>query len=66
VVFRDLERYFNVKFVVQQKHLLNCHFNGTFFEPKLHDVLNVVKYVLAIDYQQKEDTIYISGQSCGK
>jgi transmembrane sensor len=66
IVFHDLERYFNVKFEIQQKQLLQCHFSGTFFEPKLQEVLNVIKYVLAIEYQQEENTIYISGQSCGK
>jgi ferric-dicitrate binding protein FerR (iron transport regulator) len=66
IVFQDLERYFNVKFEIQQKQLLHCHFSGTFFEPKLEEVLNVIKYVLAIEYKKKENTIYISGQSCGK
>lgn len=66
IVFHDLERYFNVKFEIQQKELLYCHFSGTFFEPKLQEVLNVIKYFLAIEYQQKENTIYISGQSCAK
>jgi transmembrane sensor len=65
-VFRDLERCFGTKFVIEQKHLLNCHFNGIFFEPKLQDVLNVIKYALAIEYNQKEDTVYITGQGCGR
>jgi ferric-dicitrate binding protein FerR (iron transport regulator) len=65
-VFHDLGRCFGVKFIVEDTAILKCHFNGTFFEPKLLEVLEIIKYTLNIEYEKSKNVIYIRGNGCAK
>lgn len=64
-VIQTLERYFEIKIEGESK-ILNCHYTGTFKEPKLDEVLNTIAFTFPTDLEiKKVDGKYILiGQGC--
>lgn len=64
-VIKTLERYFEVKIEGDPK-ILNCHYTGTFKEPKLGEVFNTIAFTFPTDLEiKKVDEKYILiGQGC--
>jgi len=64
-VIETLERYFEVEIESDPK-ILNCHYTGTFKEPKLDEVFNTIAFTFPTDLEVKKiDEKYILiGQGC--
>ncbi len=62
-VLVDLSRYFNVRFD-RQKQNLNCHFSGTFKDPKLDDVLKAIAFSTNVSFRLDQDIYYIDAHNC--
>lgn len=64
-VIETLERYFEVEIEGDPK-ILNCHYTGTFKEPKLEEVFNTIAFTFPTDLEVKKvDKKYILiGQGC--
>lgn len=60
----ELERYFDRHIVVSDERLWDCTYIGTFEQPKLDDVLAAMAFSLALDIQEKGDTVLLSGAGC--
>ena len=60
-----MERYYQKPLVIPPA-LDNCLFSGDFVKPDLSEMLNVISISLSCNYQIKNDTIFFSGQGCGK
>lgn len=63
VLINDIELYYNVNIEVDSK-LLDCHFTGTFNNPQLSEILNVLELSNGITHTENEGTIYLSGKGC--
>jgi ferric-dicitrate binding protein FerR (iron transport regulator) len=64
-VIETLERYFEIEIESDPK-ILNCHYTGTFKEPKLNEVFNTIAFTFPTDLEiKKVDGKYILiGQGC--
>ncbi len=64
-VIKTLERYFEVKIEGDPK-ILNCHYTGTFKEPKLGEVFNTIAFTFPTDLEIKkvDDKYILIGQGC--
>lgn len=64
-VLETLERYFEVEIESDPK-ILNCHYTGTFKQPKLDEVFNTIAFTFPTDLEVKKvDNKYILiGQGC--
>ena len=59
-----LERYFNIDIELSNQALLNCDFDGTYNDPKLEEILEILQYSLEAEIK-KENKIYrLSGEGC--
>jgi transmembrane sensor len=63
-VFTILETYFNIKIVVENPTILNCHFTGTFIKPNREQVLDIISKSLQLNYTRKGKTVTITGKGC--
>ncbi|WP_017731229.1 FecR family protein [Nafulsella turpanensis] len=62
-----LERYYGVNLRLQNPQLANCRFTGSFQEPALKEVLQVLATALQLEYtRQNEQTYTLTGQGCNK
>lgn len=64
-VIKTLERYFEVEIESDPK-ILNCHYTGSFKQPKLDEVFNTIAFTFPTDLEiKKVDNKYILvGQGC--
>lgn len=64
-VIETLERYFEIEIESDPK-ILNCHYTGTFKDPKLDEVFNTIAFTFPTDLEiKKVDEKYILiGQGC--
>lgn len=60
----SLERYFHVEIKIENKDILNCHFTGTFKDPKLKEVMDVICKTLQLTYEMKNKTVTVKGEGC--
>ena len=64
-VIRDLERYFNIQVKVSNQKILDCHFSGTFNNPQLTNLIEVLSFSMELDIEQlSQSEISISGKGC--
>lgn len=64
-VLPDLERYYGVKFQLQNTNMTDCRFTGSFEHAELGEVLQVLEATLQLEHkQQDEHTFIITGQGC--
>lgn len=59
-VLTDLENRYGVRFVVQEKKLLQKNFTSSFDDESLEQVLTVLKISLDVNTKRVRDTIYLS------
>lgn len=59
-VLADLENRYGVRFVVQEKELLQKNFTSSFDDESLGQVLTVLKISMGINTKRVRDTIYLS------
>ncbi len=63
IVFETIEHYFNIE-VQADGAIMNCHFTGSFSDPDLHSLMNVIALSTGITYSFENNILSISGQPC--
>ena len=63
-LINDLEKYFHIDFEVTNPDILDCQFTGSFSDPTLQEVLEVLQASMDLIINQKEDLIILSGKGC--
>ncbi len=63
-VIDDLRKYFGISIEVENKAILNCHFNGEFQDLEWNTVLEVLAYSMNISYEIRGDTYILSSKGC--
>ncbi|MBC7919696.1 MAG: DUF4974 domain-containing protein [Ferruginibacter sp.] len=63
-VVASLERYFNVPIRVSNPQLLACRFTGSFEEPDLEEILEVLKASVNLSYATDRRQYVLSGPGC--
>ena len=66
VVVESLQRYFQVPIAVANPQLLDCRFTGTFEQPELDQILEVLKVSVNLNYTAQGEEYVLSGQGCRK
>ncbi len=63
-VFNTLQINFKVKIIVENPAILTCHFTGSFNQPRLDNVLDMISKALQLNYVRKGKTVTITGKGC--
>ncbi|MBK6265435.1 DUF4974 domain-containing protein [Marivirga sp. S37H4] len=63
-VAEKLEKWYNVKIVLQDKALEKCFFTGQFIKEKLPNVLEVLKETFGINYEITKQQVTLKGKGC--
>ena len=63
-VIQSLERYFNIDIEVANRKILNCRARGSYNNPSLDNMFEVLKFMLYIDVQEQGDQYILSGEGC--
>ncbi len=61
---RKIERYFHIEVKFATPKIQNCHFTGTFQDPKLNEVLDALSQSLQLKYEHKGNRVVFSGVGC--
>jgi transmembrane sensor len=61
-----LEKYFSKKIEVNDPLLLDCRFTGTFDQPKLEEIMEVLALSTNFSYTITKDKIILTGKGCTK
>lgn len=59
-----MERYFDIKVEIENDAILNCPFTGTYKNPDIDQLVEVLKFSLDIDIKQDENKLIFSGEGC--
>jgi len=63
-VLADLSRYYNIRITRKTKEELNCHFTGSFNNPRLEDMINALSFSMNIQFQLDNGIYYIDAHNC--
>lgn len=63
-VASDLGKYFGKSIVIETPEVVDCHFTGSFQDPELEHVLEVIGYSLNVKYHINDQRIILRGQNC--
>ncbi len=63
-VINSIERHFKIDIEEPNRDLLNCHFTGTFKEPKLDEIIEVIEFGLDVKVSKKGKQYSIEGKGC--
>jgi ferric-dicitrate binding protein FerR (iron transport regulator) len=63
-VIEDLERYFEIEIEVENTNILNCPLTGTYPNPKIDQLVQVLKFSLDLEVNQNEQKLLLSGVGC--
>ncbi|MBC7425567.1 MAG: DUF4974 domain-containing protein [Bacteroidia bacterium] len=63
-VVADLQTYYNVTIVLENKDLGNCMLTSTFKNEKLEDVLNIISMTLNLKVDKQNNIVTLNGNSC--
>ena len=63
-VIPALERYFGKRIKMSSVEILNCHITGTYKEPTLSELLDVLAYSLDINVEKEKDHFILVGYGC--
>lgn len=59
-----LERHFNISIRFTDPALASCTFHGSFEDPDLNEVLQVLTFALDLDIQERDGAYEVSGKGC--
>lgn len=65
-VANKIARYYHVKVKFNNADIANCHFTGSFENPKMNQVLDAISKALQITYVHQANHVTFSGQGCVK
>lgn len=63
-VVTSLERYFDVKIRVENPQLLKCRYTGTYDQPDLQEILDILSVSVGLSYKKQNDQYTLLGQGC--
>ncbi len=63
-VIPDLEHYFDISIKLENEDLLQCHFRGSFKDPTLKDVIEVLEYSLNLSFEYDGKQYILKGSGC--
>lgn len=63
-VFSTLEGYFGTDIFVNNGNILHCKFTGTFDNPDLNQIIEILSISVDIKYKKQGKTYYFSGKGC--
>ncbi|WP_020527837.1 FecR family protein [Flexithrix dorotheae] len=64
-VIRDLERYFEVTIIVENKAIFNCNYTGKFENPGLEEIFKIMELGSGITFRKENNQYILSGGDCG-
>jgi ferric-dicitrate binding protein FerR (iron transport regulator) len=64
IVLATLERHFNVRVKASNPDILKCTFSGTFKNPNLKEILEVITLTRKITYSKDGEEYILSGEGC--
>ena len=63
-VIESLERYFDISINAENPAILNCHFTGQYQNPKIEQIMDIIKFVLNVDIEKEATGFSLSGTGC--
>jgi ferric-dicitrate binding protein FerR (iron transport regulator) len=63
-VIRTLEKYFGVPIEVTDERMLQCRFTGTFEQPTLQEIVDVLVVSVDLTYTRNNEQYIFSGRGC--
>ncbi|MDN5203834.1 FecR domain-containing protein [Fulvivirgaceae bacterium BMA10] len=63
-VISDLEDYFSIEIVPANDNIINCTYTGTYQDPELEDLLEVLCASLGLTYEMRDGRVVLSGDGC--
>jgi transmembrane sensor len=63
-VIASLNNYFDVQVSVTDPAILKCSFTGSFDNPDLEQIINIISVTLNIEYKKEQGKYILSGQGC--
>jgi ferric-dicitrate binding protein FerR (iron transport regulator) len=64
MVFNTLENYFDINFIIDNPTITNCTFTGTFSDPRLDEVLEVIGLSLNLKFIPEQNNYLVDGDGC--
>ena len=63
-VLPAIERYYGIEVILENKSLLNCPFTGSYDNPKLDELLDMLSFSFELKAQKNGNTVYLTGGIC--
>ncbi|MFA6260522.1 MAG: FecR domain-containing protein [Bacteroidia bacterium] len=63
-VMNKIARYFHIRYVFLNPEIKGCHFTGTFENPKLKQVMDMISSALELSWKQDKKQVEIAGEGC--
>lgn len=63
-VTKTIEKYFNIQIKMSNDDLNACRFTGSFDDPELNELLDVLCASLRLTYSKSQNIVTISGEGC--
>ena len=63
-IILSLERHFNIEVTVENEAILNCHFSGSFDQPKLNETLNIISFAMNGEFEKIDGNYILKGMGC--
>jgi transmembrane sensor len=63
-VIASLNNYFGVEVIVTDPAILKCGFTGSFENPEIEQIINILSISLNVEYKKEKDKYILSGQGC--
>jgi transmembrane sensor len=63
-VIASLNNYFGVEVTVTDSALLKCSFTGSFDNPEIEQIINILSVSLNVEYKKEKNKYILSGQGC--
>jgi ferric-dicitrate binding protein FerR (iron transport regulator) len=64
IVVRTLRSYFKKDIRVKNETLLSCRFTGSFNNPTLEEVIEILDLALDLEVDRQQDTYTLDGVGC--
>lgn len=63
-VFSAIEDYYGIHVKLENQAINHCHFNGTYDQPQLNHLIEVIGISLDLDLSIQGDTLTVRGEGC--
>jgi transmembrane sensor len=61
-----LERYYHKTIIIENEAILDCRFSGTYDQPELQTLIEIMEFSMNLNIQVVNDTIRVSGEGCAE